>query len=392
MDKAEEFVARWQAAGLLDEPTAAAIREWEWAQARPAGRQWQVLLALLLGGILLGAGVLLFVAAHWDKVSPGNRLLLVLAMLAFFHGLGLATRNVFDGFATAMHALGTVASGAAIALIGQIFNMQEHWPAAVLMWALCAGAGWYLLRDQFQQVLTLLLVPTWMVCEFSYRVGPYLNSDIYVARVVAVIAAICLGAFVHARQRVVFGILFGAGSVALPIAIGVLTEGWQSYSFMPNRWGFVPLGWRVATMIFLAALAGVGAWIDRRSLVPVAAAVGLGYALPWLRTTITEPGFDGKDYTHTGAGLAAYVLVGMAAVGLVVWGVYIGSKALVNYGIAAFALSVMWFYFSSLMDKLGRSLGLIVLGALFLAVGWALERTRRRLVERMDANRAEATV
>jgi len=72
MEKAESYLARWQAAGLLDEQAAARIREWEAAQEAPAGRQWQVLLTLILGGILLGAGVLLFVAAHWDRVSPGG--------------------------------------------------------------------------------------------------------------------------------------------------------------------------------------------------------------------------------------------------------------------------------------------------------------------------------
>ena len=67
--------ARWQSAGLLDESTAAAIRAYETKQAKPQGPQWQVLLALILGGILLGAGVLLFVAANWDKVSPATRLI-----------------------------------------------------------------------------------------------------------------------------------------------------------------------------------------------------------------------------------------------------------------------------------------------------------------------------
>jgi len=72
---------------------------------KPGGRRWQVILALVMGGILLGAGVLLFVAAHWDDVSPGARLLLVMAMLAIFHVAGIATRERFSGFATTMHAL-----------------------------------------------------------------------------------------------------------------------------------------------------------------------------------------------------------------------------------------------------------------------------------------------
>src|SRR5580698_2468521 len=83
MQNAEHYVRRWRDAGLIDEGTAAAILTYEQAQAKPRGRQWQVMVALILGGILLGAGVLLFVAAHWDKVSPQSRMLLVLSMLVF---------------------------------------------------------------------------------------------------------------------------------------------------------------------------------------------------------------------------------------------------------------------------------------------------------------------
>jgi hypothetical protein len=49
----------------------------------------------------------------------------------------------------------------------------------------------------------------------------------------------------------------------------------------------------------------------------------------------------------------------------------------------------MWFYFSDIFDKVGRSLGLIGLGVLFLAGGWALEKMRRRLIGGMGARKAE---
>jgi hypothetical protein len=52
----------------------------------------------------------------------------------------------------------------------------------------------------------------------------------------------------------------------------------------------------------------------------------------------------------------------------------------VNMGAAFFAATVVAFYFSEVMGKLGRSASLIGLGLLFLAGGWALERLRRRLV------------
>ncbi len=176
MREFERYLTRWRGAGLIDEATETSIRAFEGADERPSGR-WQVVVALILGGILLGAGVLLFVAANWDDVSPGWRLTLVLAMVALFHGVGIVAKERFAGFGTTMHALGTVAAGAAIALVGQIFNMQEHWPAAVMLWALCALAGWRLLGDQFQQTLSLLLVPAWLISEWMYRASVYQGAE-----------------------------------------------------------------------------------------------------------------------------------------------------------------------------------------------------------------------
>jgi hypothetical protein len=48
-----------------------------------------------------------------------------------------------------------------------------------------------------------------------------------------------------------------------------------------------------------------------------------------------------------------------------------------------FGMTVLAFYFSSLMDKLGRSLSLVGLGVVFLLGGWALEQLRRRLIARI---------
>ena len=90
-------------------------------------------------------------------------------MVSIFHLAGGYVRGDFPGMSTTLHAVGTLSTGAAIALVGQIFNIQEHWPAAVLMWALAALVGWILLRDQAQQTLTLLLVPAWMVSEIAFR-------------------------------------------------------------------------------------------------------------------------------------------------------------------------------------------------------------------------------
>ena len=130
-------------------------------------------------------------------------------------------------------------------------------------------------------------------------------------------------------------------------------------------------------------LAGLfGWWVNRESVTPAAVGAVVAGGLPWLQTIVGRAGANGMPIT--GPSVAAYLLVAGAAVFLVWWGVRTVSKALVNYGIVGFALTVVWFYFASVMDKLGRSLGLIVLGVLFLAGGWGLEMTRRRLVHSME--------
>jgi uncharacterized membrane protein len=378
MQESEIWLARWQGAGLLDDSTAAAIRAYEEAHAKPSSRRWQVLIALILGGILLGAGVLLFLAAHWDRVSPLERMVLVLAMLVFFHGLGVLTRAHFTGFATAMHALGTLSAGAAIALVGQIFNMQEHWPAAVMLWALCAAAGWVLLRDQFQLSLTLLLVPAWIACEWIERANGHGGASVYMARFIGITAATYLAAFLHSRRRAVFHILFSAGAVLLPGCVFALSQGWSDAGYSQ----VLPLPYKLCAGA-LALLAIAAGWlVNRKSLPPLLVVAGLVWALPWAQTKVAEKVGSGAWY-HSEPSWLAYLMVAAAAVFFVWWGIRLVAKPLVNYGTAAFALTVMWFYFANVMNKLDRSLGLIVLGVLFLAGGWALEHTRRKIVADM---------
>jgi uncharacterized membrane protein len=388
MQSWEEHLGRWETAGVVDVATAQRIRAFELEEASPARQRWQVVVALILGGILLGAGVLLFVAAHWQDLSPAGRFVLVLALLAALHLGAVWSGRRFPGMATVLHAVGTVGAGAAIAVVGQIFNMQEHWPAAVLMWALCAAAGWWLLGDQFQQVWFLLLVPAWIICEWSYWANGFGGFAVYLARMIAVVAAVYLTAFVNSKRKVVFGILFGVSAVALVVAVGMASDGWTSW-FARSR---LPLSLRVAAMLLMVG-AVVVAWVWKRSsVIPVLAVAVMMFALPWLQALVRADEAWQRPYTYEAPSVLAYVVVAATAMVLVWWGVRERSRAVVNYGIAVFAITVAWFYFSSLMDRLGRSLGLIGLGILFLLGGWFLERFRRRLMAQVQSGPgAEAT-
>ena len=117
----------------------------------------------------------------------------------------------------------------------------------------------------------------------------------------------------------------------------------------------------------------------------------MAFALPWLHVH-PAAGTPTYGWSAPEPTVAMYALVAAVCVFLAWWGVRQSSKAIVNYGIAAFALTVMWFYFSDIMGKLDRSLGLILLGVLFLAGGWALEKARRRLVAQIGVDRMSRTL
>jgi len=398
MNDIESLLKRWQSAGVLDADAAARIRAYEMerpahpgraslsgsaaaaASDRPAGLKWLVVTGLILGAILLACGVVLFISAHWDQLGPGERFLLVLSMVAVFHVGGGLTRSSFEGFSTALHAVGTISTGAGIALVGQIFNIQEHWPAAVLLWAVAAFAGWALLRDQAQQTLALLLLPAWIFSELAFRIDGHIGDSVYLGRFCFVWAILYLTFFAGSRRRVVQGILLAVSAAGAVAAIVAMLNSWVSWN---SEQSFIPFGARVWAWI---AIAGVplliAAFHGHKGLVPIAVAIGFAEALPWCYRVTRDPS-GASPYTFTNPNLAAHALVAAFAVYLCWWGVRLLSRALVNLGIVGFAVAVLWFYFSNVYNDHERALGLIGLGVLFLAGGWGLEKMRRRILKRM---------
>jgi Predicted membrane protein (DUF2157) len=381
----ESLLNRWQSAGVLDAQAAGRIRTWEAEQEHPVGIHWQGALALILGALLLASGVVLFVSANWDQLGPIARFIIVIAMVAIFHVAAGFTRESFRGLSTALHAIGTVSTGAAIALVGQIFNIQEHWPAAILLWALAALAGWALLHDEAQQILTLLLFPAWLCCELAYATERDIGQSVYLGRFLFMWAILYLTVFLRSKREAVQGILFAVGAISAVLGVVLMLEGWRSWFDQP----FIPLHtrlWAWAAIALAPLLFSMFGFA--RSTVPVITAIVFTIELPWcsrIWVAHYQLGPRTASYTQSEPNMLAHALVAAYAIFLIWWGVRTVSKALVNYGVVTFGISILWFFFSDIFDKVGRSLGLIGIGILFLAGGWALEKTRRRLLAAMAA-------
>ena len=119
-------------------------------------------------------------------------------------------------------------------------------------------------------------------------------------------------------------------------------------------------------------------------LFPLAVAFRLRGARSWMNgvAAVWVLGLVGSTYYE--AKLAVHVWCALGSIGMVAWGFYESRRERVNLGIAGFGITVLFFYFSTVMDKLGRSASLVGLGLLFLGGGWLLEKTRRRLIAQVE--------
>lgn len=378
----EKNLEQWVSAGVLDAATAERIRAFEQSRHSTEGLRWPVLLALALGGLLLCAGVLLFVAAHWDELSPAFRFTLVLLMVALFPVAGALTAERFAALSATFYAIGTVCVGAGIFLTAQIFNLQEHWPSGILLWAVGALVGWLLLRQWPQAVLLALLVPAWLAGEWELRAEGYAASYRVVLEGLLLLALCYLSARVSDEDSVVRRALTWIGGITLlPLAVLAFMEGHEilwSWRGRPEA----PLLDRTIAWIIAFGAPLLLAWVLRRerSWTNVAAAA-------WVLVIGTfgpvQSSTSGVLSYYAWNTLGPYFWAGIGALGLVGWGLLERRRERINLGVAGFALTVTIFYFSDVMDKLGRSASLIGLGVLFLFGGWTLERARRRLIARV---------
>ena len=378
-DALNKRLDRWIGAGLMDANAAARIRTFEESERSKEGLRWPVLLALALGGVLLCAGVLLFVAAHWDQLSPTWRFTLVLLLTGLFPIAGALTTDRFPALAATFYAVGTICVGAGIFLTAQIFNLQEHWPSGILLWSIGALAGWLILRQWPQSVLLALLVPAWLAGEWQVRTEGYSYSSRLILDGLLLLSFTYLTARTGAEDSVPQrGLAWIGGISLLPLAILAFVEQreslwfWRGRPEVPNIVGVV--GWIIAVgapLLLAFLLRRKAAWVNALSAVWVLI-IGTFHSV--------DSATAGPLRIYGWSTLGPYFWAGLGALGLISWGVLERRRERINLGVAGFALTIVIFYFSDVTDKLGRAVSLIGLGVLFLFGGWELERARRKLV------------
>lgn len=380
----ERYLERWISGGLIDPFTAERIRAYQAEQEKALGLRWPVRLAIGFGGLLLGAGVLLFVAAHWDTLSPAERFGLVLVLVALFHVAGGLAAECFSVLSSSLHAVGTICLGAGIFLAGQIFHLQEHWPGGVMLWAIGAWVAWALLRDWPQATLVALLTPMWLSGEWMEATRGWIGGGKILSEGLLLLAITYLTALLPEKNTSTRKALMWIGGLALILfTVLVVVSGRFPSGQQPSLpESYTVLGWAAALTLPL-----VLAWWLRRTAAWMNVIAALWVVV--LGATSLQKSKAGESLLrYAWRELGPYGMCALGSIGLIVWGLREARKERINLGVVGFALTVLTFYFSTVMDKLGRAASLTGLGLLFLLGGWLLEKTRRRLVARMEKGEA----
>ena len=221
-------------------------------------------------------------------------------------------------------------------------------------------------------VAAFLAMPPASASEWSVRAEHFTGTARILVQFLAMVAITYLSARrdqdtadSYFRRALVW-----SGGVALLPACAVLAAGeheWYWNSRLPPMYfSLRAIGWLIAFVLPLLA-----AWLLRGK----ALVWNIGFAV-WIYLVGL---LDSRDVFQN---MALYGMCALATMGLVYWGLQEQRRERINLGVAGFAITVIVFYFSKVMDKLGRSASLVGFGLLFLLGGWKLEQLRRKLVAR----------
>lgn len=126
-------LARWQADGVITPAAGDAIR----AALPPAPKSVNIPTVVgIVGGILIAAAFLAFVAANWSGIARPARFAVLLAGIVGAYGIGAwFDRSNRPHLADIGATVGSIVFGASIALVGQMYHLAEDFAGGMMLWS-----------------------------------------------------------------------------------------------------------------------------------------------------------------------------------------------------------------------------------------------------------------
>ncbi|MDR2312852.1 MAG: DUF2157 domain-containing protein [Brucellaceae bacterium] len=193
-------IDQWQSQGLLDQETADRLRLD--VKTRHNGFGMGGVLAVL-GSLLLGAALILFIAANWDVIPRIWRVALILFIMwgGYLGGAWLQQRSenkLAAIFAPSLYLLSAITYGAGIALIGQMYHMSGDMTTAALAWGVGVLIAGVLLRAPILTAAALGIGGFYLYTVLS-ELGGQINLVASYRWVLPLYIAACAAAIIYTK-------------------------------------------------------------------------------------------------------------------------------------------------------------------------------------------------
>ena len=298
-ERLEADLARWQAEGLLPPKSADAIL----ATLRPVPEAITIATVVaIVGGLLIAAAFLAFIAANWTAIVRPLRFAILLAgIVGAYSAAAVLDRAERDHLADLSMGVGSIIFGAAIALVGQMYHLGEDFAGGLLLWASGALAAAVLTGSHSALAVALVAGCIWS----GMRVDEMSNVHPQFAILWLVGAALALAWQTTAARHLV---AVAAIAGAILAAVGVAQARIANPTFTFNAIaGFMIGGGLVLTTRASASERAFGLTLSTYG------AFGLAIGLAATVAEIFRPLTGSLPYPILGTGVAASVLAFAAA-------------------------------------------------------------------------------
>jgi uncharacterized membrane protein len=387
---AKHALALWQQAGLLDTAKVGELNDWLARHPQADGSSRLIAVFSVIGAVLAGLGLILFVSGHWDALGPVQRVALLFAgYLAIVLLAVLAQRSGYDKVAGALWLAASLAVGANIFLLGQIFNFSLTFWQGPLLWMIAVLFMGWATQSGLQAWLAIplgLLALGWAGGgegwfrddQFEFLIDP---TGLRPIMPVIGLSLISLGLLVRrlpswrfaASTWMAWGVILGLVPLVLASFDPEVFEWVFEMDPVSKQWAIVAVS---AGLLAAAVVLG-----DFRAPHTGLALVFAGLLVFLL---LMVAAFDLRGVFDSLPAFALFAITVFVVIMAVVWaGAVSQEPAWVNIGIVMASIFILGQYFSWTMELLDRAAAFTIGGLLLIAIAWWGERQRRRLLQEM---------
>ncbi len=196
-------IKQWRSQGIIDSTQESRILT-KYSDRLEYNRLINTIVAM--GSILVGLGILLFIASNWDKLNRSIRITIIFSVISVFNLVGYYFRFVkkeYPVLGEGFLLIGAFSFGAGIWLIAQIYQIHYNFSAGILFWVLGILPVAYFFRSWMILALASVLSCFWLG---SYNTYYFYRPAYGFFPLIAAVVGLC---YLHKQRFSLFVVIVG---------------------------------------------------------------------------------------------------------------------------------------------------------------------------------------